>query len=64
MSKRIDPYVAYLIIGYNGGRRMGDLKEKITDSLGVKHENILYTVCVLVRHLIEGGFLLSVGIVS
>jgi SAM-dependent methyltransferase len=63
-SGRIDPYVANLVIGCDGERRLGDLVAEMAASLGVDPANMISTVCGVVRRLIERGFLLPANFVN
>jgi hypothetical protein len=54
----IDSYVAQLIMGCDGQRRLKDNLADMANSLGVDLEKIRPTFCGVVRGLIERGFLL------
>ncbi len=60
-SGRIDPFVANLVIGCDGQRRLSDLVADMAASLGADPVSIASTCCGVVRGLIERGFLVQDG---
>lgn len=57
-SGNIDSFVANLVIGCDGRRRLSDLVADMATSLGADVADIRSTCCGVVRRLVERGFLL------
>jgi len=61
-SGEIDPFMANMLIGCNGQRRLGDLLGNMAAFLRVALPAVTAPFCELVRKLVERGFLLPSGL--